>query len=78
MDVQQVRVMVETDPTAARLLPGEIPAESVLQPAEEPCAVKPCHEETPETYVDDNSPSSEEMPVEEAQEKVSFDTVGDE
>lgn len=79
VDVQQVRVMVETDPTAAKLLPGEIPVESVLQPAEAPCAAKPCYEETPETYVDDNSlPNSEERPVEEVQENVPFDTVGDE
>lgn len=78
VDVQQVRVMVETDPTAARLLPGDIPAESVLQPAEEPDAAKPCHEETPEMYVDDNSPSSEEIPVEEMQETDSLETVGDE
>lgn len=79
VDVQQVRVMVETDPTAAKLLPGEIPAESILQPAEEPCTAKPCHEETPETYSDDSvSPEPEEMPVEETQEETPSEKADDE
>lgn len=62
VDVQQVRVMVETDPTAARLLPGDIPAEPVVQPAEEPSPAMPCHEEAPETYGEETlSPETEEV-----------------
>lgn len=66
VDVQQVRVMVETDPTTARLLPGDIPVEPVVQPAQEPCPVIPCHEETPEDFASaqPEETSEDEMPDE--------------
>lgn len=66
VDVQQVRVMVETDPTAARLLPGDIPVEPIAQPVEEPSPAMPCHEETPEVFA---TPQPEETPVDEKPEE---------